>query len=234
MCIRDSVLRWHERVAPPIFVVGMITTAAVTLAWVTNLIAKPQATLFGGGLTLVGVAIALSTHALARRRGFPVVFPYLLRADRPPMLLSPARRIGPCAVLAVLPDDSGRAVALSAAAVHVARGGPIVFLYRGKGPPPTGLPHLMEIVDPYLNDHDAQEIFGRAERAVRGHGGHRKYLYVGKGSEAGAVTRVREGIQPEHTLVVEGDDGEFGEIPPARVRRIICDSVPVRDYAMGP
>ncbi len=228
-----DVLRWHERVAASIFVVGVITTAAVTLAWVTNLIAKPPATLFGGGLTVVGLAIALSTHALAHRRGLPVVFPYLLRADRPPMLLSRARRIGPCAVLAVLPDDTRRAVALAEAAVTAARGGPIVFLYRGQGPPPTGFPHLMEIVDPYLNDQDAQEIFGRAERAGRVHGGHRKYLYVAKGSEAGALTRVWEGMHPEHTLVAEGDDGEFGEIPPARVRRIMQDSVPIRDYAMG-
>ena len=227
-----DVLRWHERVAAPLFVVGVITTAAVSLAWVTNLIAKPQATLFGGGLTVVGLAIALSTHGLANRRGLPVVFPYLLRADRPPILLSRARRIGLGTVLAVLPDDTRRAVALAEAAVTAARGGPIAFLYRGKGPPPTGFPHLMEIVDPYLNDQHAQEIFGRAERAGRVHGGHRKYLYVGKGSEAGALTRVWEGIHPKHTLVVEGDDGEFGEIPLAHARHIIQDSVPILDYVM--
>jgi amino acid transporter len=230
-----DVLRWHERMPLPRFTVGVITTAAVTLAWITNLIAKPPATLFGGGLTVVGVAIALSTHALAHRHGLPVVFPYLLRVDRPPMLLSRARRIGPCAVLAVLPDDSVRAVALAEAAVRVARGGPIVFLYRGQGPPPTGFPHLMEIVDPYLNDHAAQEILGRAERVGRAHGGgHRKYLYVGKGSEAGAVTRVRKGIHPEHTLVVEGDDGEFDEIRPDHVRLIVQDTIPIRDYTIGP
>lgn len=34
-----DVLRWHERVAKPIFVVGVLTTAAVTLAWMINLIA---------------------------------------------------------------------------------------------------------------------------------------------------------------------------------------------------
>lgn len=228
-----DVLRWHERVAKPIFVVGVLTTAAVTLAWMINLIAKPAATLFGGGLTVIGVTIALSTHAVAHRRGLPVVFPYLLRADRPPMLLSRARRIGPCSVLAVLPDDSGRAVALAAAAVGVARGGPIVFLYRGQGPVPTGFPHLMEIADPYLNDHDAQEIFGRVELLGRAHGCHRKYLYVGKGSEGGAVRRVWAGLRPDHTLVVEDDDGEFAEIPPERARRIMQDSVPIREYPLG-
>jgi amino acid transporter len=225
-----DVLRWHERVAAPIFVVGVITTVAVTVAWITNLIAKPPATLFGGGLSVVGVAIALSTHALAHRSGLPVVFPYLLRADRPPMLISRARRIGPCSALAVLPHDRGQAIAVAEAAVRMARGGPIVFLYRGQGSPPAGLPHLMEIVDPYLNDHDAQETFGRVERAGRVHGGHRKYLYVSKGSEAGAVTRVWAGIQPEHTLVVEGDVDELGEIQPDRVRPIIQDSVRIRDY----
>jgi len=229
-----DVLRWHEGVAKPVFVVGALTTAAVTLAWLTNLIAKPEATLFGGGLTLVGVAVALLTHALAHRSGLPVVFPYLLRADHPPMLLARARRIGPCGVLAVLPGDRRLAVALAESAVRVARGAPIVFLYRGQGPAPTGLPHLMEIADPYLNDAHAQEVFGHVEQAAHAHGGHRKYLYVGKESQAGVVSAVRDGIKAQHTLVVDGDARDFDEIRPAGGHNIIADSVPIRDFIWEP
>lgn len=229
-----DIIRWHERVARLVFVVGVITTAAVSLAWLTNLFAKPLATLFGGALTTVGAVVALSTQAGARARGLPVVFPHLLRADREPTLIARARRIGPCAVLAVLPDETTQAVALANAAVNLAQGRPIVFLYRGRGTPPTGLPHLMEIVDPYLNDQHAQEIFGRVEHAARDHGGHRKYVYVGKGLAADAVNRVWDALQPDDTLVVAGDDEDFVRIPTGGVHHMIQDSVPILDYAKRP
>jgi hypothetical protein len=43
---------------------------------------------------------------------------------------------------------------------------------------------------------------------------------------------VWEGIQPEHTLMIEGDVDELGEIQPDLVRRIIQDSVRIQDYTM--
>ena len=229
-----DVIRWHERVAAAVMVVGVITTAAVTAAWVTNLFAKPLATIFGGGLTLVGVAIGLATQRLARRRGVPVVFPHLLRDDRAPMFLSRARRIGRCDVLAVVPSDPDQAVALAKAAVKVARNQPIVFLYRGQGTPPSGLPHLMEIVDPYLNDPTAQEILGRVERVARAHGGHRKYVYVGKGTAAEAANRIGAHLRPVHTLVVESPDERTAPTATGPVARITQDSVPILDYGPSP
>ena len=54
-----DVMRWrlHRRGAN--FYVGLLTSAMVLVAWGVNLFAKPLATLFGGGVTLVGMAIAL-------------------------------------------------------------------------------------------------------------------------------------------------------------------------------
>ncbi len=43
----------------PWFVIGLGTSALVIVAWVTNLVQKPDATLFGGGLALVMLAVAL-------------------------------------------------------------------------------------------------------------------------------------------------------------------------------
>jgi len=225
-----DVIRWHERASAAVMVVGVITTAAVTIAWVTNLFAKPLATAFGGGLSLVGIAISVATYRLAHRQGVPAVFPHILRDDRPPTLISRARRIGKCYVLAVVPNEPGPAVALAKAAVEVADNQPIVFVYRGQGLPRTGLPHLMEIVDPYLTDSTAQEILGRVEREAKTHGGHRKYIYVGKGTAAEAANRLAEVLRPIHTLVVDGPSERSAPSAPGRPTRMAEDSVTIVDY----
>src|SRR4030095_16615707 len=49
-----------------LFWVGIATTGLVMIAFVTNLIEKPQATLFGGSLTL-----AMLTYGLLHRGGVP-------------------------------------------------------------------------------------------------------------------------------------------------------------------
>jgi amino acid transporter len=225
-----DVIRWHERVPAIVMVVGTLTTAAVTLAWVTNLFAKPLATAFGGGLSVVGVAIGMATYRLAHRGGVPAVFPHLLRDDRRPMFISRARRIGRCYVLAVVPSDRGPAIALAKAAVKAAKNEPIVFLYRGQGLPRTGLPHLMEIVDPYLNDATAQDVLGRVEREARTHGGHRKYVYVGKGTAAEAANRIGAALHPVHTLVVDSPSERSAPSAAGRPSRTSADSVAILDY----
>jgi amino acid transporter len=225
-----DVVRWHERASSIVMVVGVMTTAAVTLAWVTNLFAKPLATIFGGGLSVVGVAVGVSTYRLAHRRGVPAVFPHLLRDDRLPTLIARARRIGKCYVLAVVPTERKPAVALARAAVKAANQEPIVFLYRGQGLAKTGLPHLMEIVDPYLTDATAQDLLGRVEREARTHGGHRKYIYVGKGTAAEAAKRLAAALHPIHTLVVDSPSERSTPSAAGRPARINEDSVTILDY----
>ena len=225
-----DVIRWHEGVSTLVMVVGVVTTAAVTLAWVTNLFAKPLATMFGGGLSALGVAIGVITYRLAHRGGAPAVFPHVLRDDRAPTLISRARRIGACNVLAVVPSESGPAVALAKAAVEVANNQPIVFLYRGQGLPQTGLPHLMEIVDPFFADAAAQDVLGRVEREARTHSGHRKYIYVGKGTAAEAATRLGAALHPIHTLVVDSPSERSAPTAAGRPSRMTEDAVAILDY----
>jgi amino acid transporter len=225
-----DVIRWHERVSAIVLVLGVITTAAVTIAWVTNLFAKPLATIFGGGLSVVGVAIGVATYRLAHRHGAPAVFPHLLRDDRSPTLISRARRIGRCYVLAVVPSEPEPAVAVAKAAVRAANNEPIVFLYRGQGLPRTGLPHLMEIADPYLADDTAQDVLGRVEREARTHGGHRKYIYVGKGTAAEAANRIGAALHPIHTIVVDSPSERSAPSAPGRPARMTDDSVTILDY----
>ena len=225
-----DVIRWHEGVSTIVMVAGVVTTAAVTLAWVTNLFAKPLATIFGGGLSALGVAIGVVTYRLAHRGGAPAVFPHVLRDDRAPTLISRARRIGACNVLAVVPSEPGPAVALAKAAVDVANHQPIVFLYRGQGLPQTGLPHLMEIVDPFFADPAAQDVLGRVEREARTHRGHRKYIYVGKGTAAEAASRLGAALHPIHTLVVDSPSERSAPTAAGRPSRMTEDSVTILDY----
>lgn len=60
-----DVLRWREHGGPFQFLFGSLTTAALLLAWAINLVHKPNATFFGGGLTLLLVGLGF-----AYRRGW--------------------------------------------------------------------------------------------------------------------------------------------------------------------
>jgi hypothetical protein len=54
-----DVMRWRLHRRGPSFYLGLVTSAMVIVAWSVNLFAKPLATLFGGGVTMVGMTIAL-------------------------------------------------------------------------------------------------------------------------------------------------------------------------------
>jgi nucleotide-binding universal stress UspA family protein len=73
-----DVVRWRERRRGPAFWVGLLTTLVVVLAWVTNLVTKHLATLFGGAVTLLGLIVAVGM-----RRGWFAKYlrpvPYLSR-----------------------------------------------------------------------------------------------------------------------------------------------------------
>jgi hypothetical protein len=56
-----------------------LTTALVILAWTTNLVAKPMATIFGDSVTLLGMGIAFFTsprkiHQLKTDVDHPILF----------------------------------------------------------------------------------------------------------------------------------------------------------------
>jgi amino acid transporter len=54
----------------PLFAIGILTSVLVGVAWVTNLIEKPRATVFGGSLTVVMLASGLAYRGgLGLRRG---------------------------------------------------------------------------------------------------------------------------------------------------------------------
>jgi nucleotide-binding universal stress UspA family protein len=55
-----DVLRWRENQRGVWFWIGLLTTAMVLVSWCVNLVTKPLATFFGGGLTAFGMTVAIA------------------------------------------------------------------------------------------------------------------------------------------------------------------------------
>ena len=212
-CVSLDVVRWHERnehehppergirrPGPFMLALGFLTTALVALAWGTNLFAKPLATLFGGGLTVLGLAIAFVNWNLQARRDHPLVVPHLHRGRDPVVLINRGRRLPRPAEVSVLPHQVDRVPEVVEAAAEAAKGGLIVFIYPGEAQPRRLVPGLLEIVDPYLDDPHAQAILGTAAAAARRDGVRSRFIYLPEGGEPGTldwlVERVREGRAP--------------------------------------
>ncbi len=62
MSVGIDVLRFRDGDRGWLFAVGVLTSAAVALAFGVNLVSKPTATLYGGGLIVVGMVTALGTR----------------------------------------------------------------------------------------------------------------------------------------------------------------------------
>ena len=232
-CLSLDVIRWHDasvrgsRRGMTIFSLGVLTTALVLTGWLVNLIAKPHATVFGGGITLLGLLIGLATYNYQRGRQ-PVVFPFQHRPERPVIPVSGARRMPDCQVLAILPHDPETAEAVVTAATRLADGDrPLVFLYRGDPPPERRRPELMAVADPYLEDRPAQVAFARAERAARRRSRNRQYVYVPGHFRRETVGEVWKTLHPRETLVIDGDQDVLPPIALDRVARTYVDGFPV-------
>jgi amino acid transporter len=229
-----DIVRWHERAHRPDertpvrtagFAVGVLTTVLVGVAWVTNLIHKPLATEFGGGLMLLGLAVGLTTY-LVKNRQAPIVFPFMHRPQVPVVPASGVRRLPKCDVLVVLPHDREGQEAILAELPKVARDRRVVFLYRGSQPAEV-LADLLEVNDPYLTDGAAQAAFSRAERAARDISRDRRYVYVPGNLSREAIGDVWKRVNPHETLIMDGDQDVLPPIAVDRVRRSYVDGMAV-------
>lgn len=181
-----------------IFILGIITTALVMLAWTTNLVAKPLATAFGGGVTLVGLGIAYWNY---HRR--PMVYPTEIHM---PILNS---------VLAVLPNTTEGREAVIRAACAEADGKMVVFTYRGQYTRARP-PRPFETVDPYFEDEAAKQAFGEAESIARERGVKRQYVYLWKTPDG--VFQLWQILRPQDTIIVDEDSQIAHALAPDMVR----------------
>ena len=217
-CIALDLVRFHERrlnrlgpegvhVGRVRFILGVITTMLVSTAWITNLFAKPLATLFGGSLTLIGVGVALVAYGRARRRGPSPIFPHVVHHRQPVVFMSRGRRLPASKVLAVLPNDPARAEEVVSLAAQDSSRRPVAFVYVA--PPErarTSGPQMFEIVDAYHDDVTAQEVFARAEAAARKARLDSRFIYVPAEAPEGTLDWLASQLAPEETITL--DDGK--------------------------
>jgi amino acid transporter len=223
-CISLDVVRWRERpawtrIAAAIFVIGVVTTILVVVAWAVNLYFKPLATAFGGGLTVVGLVIGLMTYRYYRSRR-PSVFPVPFRPNRAKESIATALGNRPSAgeVLVILPHDQQAAETVIAEAARAAAGRGAVFLYRGERYP-NQHHELLEVADPYLRDFMAHDAFARAEMLSRGQVKNRRYVYMPGSLPREMVGEVWRTVGPRETVVTVEDQGMLPPMAVDRVRR---------------
>lgn len=198
--LRRSILDLWRRLD---FWLGVLTTLLVMLAWVISIVSQPLATAFGGSVALAGMIVAFIIHAHHRQQGYSPVLPTGVEGRLPD------------SVLAVLLAGSDRNEAIIRTAISDARDKPVVFLYVGE-PQAARVPRQFEIVDPYLEDQQAKETFGRAEYLAQQAGISRRFVY--RQQEPEIVVRLWRAVHPRD-LVVAGEKAEqLEEISPDRIR----------------
>jgi amino acid transporter len=227
-CLSLDIVRWYEFRAGwtasriTVMAVGGLTTILVGVAWLTNLVAKPLATEFGGGLAFIGLGLGLVTYA----RRYPVIFPFLARPNVPVMPVARARQMGSAEVMVVLPRDPLTAEAVVGAAILAAGDGPLVFLYRG-GALPAHRTELLEVTDPYLQDRRAQAAFAQADRNARGRIRDRRYVYIPEAAGTHIVAEVWRAIRPDGVIYGEEDQDLVPEPDRERADKAYVNGLPV-------
>jgi amino acid transporter len=225
-----DLVRWRELrlgrtlLKQAIFAVGLLTTFLVVIGWGVNLVAKPDATIFGGGLTVLGLAVGIWTYRSAERQR-PAVFPLPYRPDRAAESIAAQFDRRPADVLVILPRDQNAAEAVLAEAVRAAAGKRAVFLYRGDAPP--GPAALWEVSDPYLKDYTAQDAFARAETRTRERVPSRRYVYVPGNLPREMAGEVWRTIWPKETVVSVEDHDILPPMAVDRIRRHNADGATV-------
>jgi hypothetical protein len=237
-CISLDVVRWREyrrwKVRTIAFyAVGVLTTVLVIGAWAINIVAKPLATEFGGGLTVIGVIAGLATYRYSRSRR-PAVFPVPFRPQRAIESIAAALGGNPKAgdVLVVLPHEQIAAEAVIAEATRAAAGRGAVFLYRGERHEPEER-ELLEVSDPYLKDFSAHDAFARAELLSRKHIPNRRYVYVPGNLPREIVAEVWRTVSPKETVVTVEDQGVLPPMAIDRIRRHTSDGTTVLHMFTG-
>ncbi|GCE16346.1 APC family permease [Dictyobacter kobayashii] len=190
------------------FGLGILTTVLVIVAWGTNLVTKPLATAFGGGVTLVGMGLAYYNHNRQQKEGRVPV----------PVVMTRLQGTYPQTTLAILtPHNPHNGAVIRAAINNADAQTPILFLYLAGKRPRTSAPRMMEIIDPYLDDQDAKDAFSKAEAlAIKAKVPNRTYIYLQEEPEL--ATQIWQSIHPRDTLVAIENDSQFKDINPDRIR----------------
>jgi hypothetical protein len=160
-------------------VLGIVTTLLVITAWVTNLVSKRDATIFGGSLTVVGMTIAILHYRYQTREG---------RANIQPTF---ALSLLPNSILAIVRAGFPLNTQVVESAFRQAHGRQVILLYLTETQ--TINPGFMVITDQAMHNDEAQDLFRLARRL----GGPTAQVFYKIGTTASAaeiwrVSRSRE------------------------------------------
>jgi hypothetical protein len=177
--------REFERVWPTFsYYLGFITSALVVIAWVTNLFSKPHATIFGGAVTLVGVAIS-AWHFRYQSERRPVVF------------LDPVQHVPDSRLVVLSPVDAHNREVINAA-VAGANGATLIFLYLAPKRPQEAPPRLFEIRDRFGLDKVAQDTLSIAKRTATRANVVARYLYAVGGPQQ--IFDIASRVRPDEII----------------------------------
>jgi len=230
-CVSLDVVRWRERLhwsswSAAIFAIGVVTTVLVIVAWSVNLVAKPLATEFGGGLTAIGLVIGFATYRRARSHR-PPVFPVPFRPQRAAASIAQVLGSSSAAeLLIVLPHEQLEEEAVIADAVGAAAGRSAVFIYRGN-PLPAEYAEMLEVADPYLKDYAAHDAFARAEKLARKRIARRRYVYLPGNLSSEVLRDIWTAIHPRETVVAADDQAVLPPMAVDRLHRHVIDGTTV-------
>ncbi len=168
------------------FVLGIITTVLVVIAWGTNLVAKPLATAFGGTVAVIGMGIAYLNYRHEKNKG------------RVTVLTTGVERNFPVHTLAVLAKDDPNNEAVINAAFNAYDQKPVVFLFVGEAVSEQK-PEIFRMFEPHLNDLQAKEIFGRIN--VRAEKQDVDCRFVYRHHSDRAVYDVWQTLHPDDTIL---------------------------------
>ncbi|HLX56870.1 MAG TPA: APC family permease [Ktedonobacteraceae bacterium] len=185
------------------FYLGLLTTALVALAWTTNLVAKPLATIFGGSVTMLGMGVAYFNYARKKQQGF-VAVPITHVEERLPG-----------STLAVLMADNTHNEAVIRSAIHNANGKPVTFLYLGHATTQQA-PRLFEFHNPYYDDKQARRTFSIAEHLAQKAKIARRYVY--RQQEPATLERIWQVVHPRDIVISPENTLLLEEINPDRIR----------------
>jgi amino acid transporter len=166
------------------YYLGFLTTFLVMIAWVTNLFSKPHATIFGGAVTLIGVAIS-AWHYRWQSERRPVVF-----LDR--VQYVPDSRL---VVLSPLGAHNREVINAAVAGADVAT---LVFLYLAPKRPQEAPPRLFEIRDRFGMDKVAQDTLSIAKRTAMRANVSARYLYAVGGAQQ--IFDIAGRVRPEEII----------------------------------
>ncbi len=185
------------------FYLGLLTTALVVLAWTTNLVAKPMATIFGGSVTLLGMGIAYFTYSHKKQQGHV------------PVPITHVEEHLPGSILAVLLADNTHNEAVIRSAIDNAHGQPVTFLYLGQAKTQQA-PRLFEFHDPYYDDQQARKTFGEAEHLAQKAKIVRRFVY--RQQEPATLEHIWHVVHPRDIVISSDNTSLLEEINPDRIR----------------